>query len=64
MFAAAYGIKVRCYWELFALGGAPPPPNPTITHKKKKGGPFTPWLLTGCMEILFLKLAASIFGLY
>jgi len=37
----------------------------SVTHKIKKEGPFTPWhvLLISCMEILFLKLAAIIFGL-
>ncbi len=100
-FAKAYGIKVRCYRELFGehvrnLGNSlPPPPNggkkslhgkwtvdswlstPNTTwkkpypspptHKTKKGDlsplPSMTWLLIGCMEILFLKLAATIFGL-
>ncbi len=38
-FAKAYGIKARCYWELFALTPPQIPPSPT---SKKKGGPFTP----------------------
>jgi hypothetical protein len=40
-----------------------PPPH---THKEKKVGHLLhsmTWLLIGCMEILFLKLAATIFGL-
>ncbi len=38
-----------------------PPPPP----KKKKTGPFPPLrnFLIGCMQIGFLKLAATIFGL-
>jgi hypothetical protein len=35
------------------------------THKKRRVWPFRPWrLLIGCMKVLFLKLAATIFGLH
>ncbi len=109
----AYGIKVRCYWELLgihvrnlvtlcfdtlpnkqtkrkrSLHGMStvhcpsgkwtmdsPFSTPNTTWKKhgspsphpqgKKVGHLLhsmTWLLIGCMEILFLKLAATIFGL-
>jgi hypothetical protein len=40
-FGKAYGIKVRCYWELFALN-----PSPTPTQKKiawKVDCPLSKW---------------------
>jgi hypothetical protein len=74
-FVKEYGIKVESYWELFGehvmnLGtlcmesslcivqmesDLPPPTT------RKKGRPTR--LLIGCMEIVFLKLVATIFGL-
>jgi hypothetical protein len=67
-FAKAYGIKVRYYWELFGehvknLGtlclGTP------LRSATQQGRPLHSMLqlLIGCMEILFLKLAATIFCL-
>jgi len=32
-FAKTYGIKMRCYWELFDLN---PPPLSPLTHKRKR----------------------------
>jgi hypothetical protein len=65
-FAKAYGIKVRCYldlfgkhvrtWELFAWA----PPTPPPPQGKKREVPSFHALLIGCMEIIFLKLAATI----
>jgi len=61
-FAKTYGIKVRCYWELFEehiwnLGTVCFEPTPmTREHSMTR-------LLIGCMEIIFLKLAGTSFGL-
>ncbi len=92
-FAKAYGMKVRCYWELFALThvqekqkklagkvmsivqveseqwtvhtdlGKKKPLLPSPTRKEGRPLHFTMWLLIGYIEILFLNLAATIFGL-
>jgi hypothetical protein len=61
-------------WELFAWNGKTTlltkcnlkkKPPLLSTHKKKKVRPLHSMarLLIGCMKIIFLKLAATIFGL-
>jgi hypothetical protein len=99
-FAKAYGIKLWCYWELFALNPSHAPtqkklawkvdcplskwnvnsgqstpnskhnwkkktPPPNHPPERKRGRPlyYMTRFLIGCMEIQFLKQAATIFGL-
>ncbi len=66
IFAKAYGVKVRCYWECFeehvrnlgTLCFDPPPQD-----KKERSLHSTTWLLIVCIEISNAKIGSTIFGL-
>jgi len=69
-FAKAYGIKVRCYLELFGkhvrtselfAWAHPFPPSPST--RKKKGGPFIPCASHWLHGVYIPKIGCHYFGL-